>query len=85
MTEPSTPPPGTSNDGAPTEDRRAEVLEPSGGKTPHSADNIREEQGHHEGGMVPASYTGDGESRDSEDDRSPEDAANRADAWDAEG
>ncbi|WP_026533055.1 hypothetical protein [Arthrobacter sp. H41] len=85
MTEPSTPPHGTSNDGAPAEDRREDILEPSSGDAGRPADTIRDQQGNHEGGMVPASYTGDGKSRDSEDAGPPEAATDRADEWDAEG
>lgn len=85
MTEPSETSSGTSNDGAPAEDRRGDVLEPASGGSGRSAANIREQQGNHEGGMVPASYTGDGEPLHAEDDRSPEDAADHPDEWDSEG
>ncbi|MBG6216842.1 hypothetical protein IWX75_001296 [Arthrobacter sp. CAN_A6] len=84
MTKPPSPTPGTHNDGAPAHDRREDVLEPRSGTSGHPADNIREQQGNHEGGMVPASYTGDGKPLHSEDDLSPEDAAERAEEWDAE-
>ncbi|WP_035772062.1 hypothetical protein [Arthrobacter sp. Br18] len=84
MNESPTTPSGTGSDGAPAEDRRTDVLEPAGGEAGQAADNIRQEQGTHEAGMVPASFSGDGGSHPP-DDRSPEDAADRADAWDAEG
>lgn len=77
---------------SPAAERRESVLEPGNGATGTasngSAANIREQQGNSAGGMVPASFTGNGDPSDPAADRHPEDAANGPsdpDTWDSEG
>lgn len=69
-----------SGDGRPGGDRRENVLDPSAGSAGHSAAGIREEQGTHEAGAVPAAFDGDGAPGPGH--RHPEDAADEPDAWD---
>ncbi|WP_104168708.1 hypothetical protein [Arthrobacter sp. SX1312] len=72
-------------DGRPAPDRREQILEPSPGSRDHHAASIRDEQGIHEAGAVPAAYDGD-DSTDATDGadrpRHPEDAAFEHDTWD---
>ncbi len=74
----ATRPPG---DGHPASDRREAVLDPSAGSARHAAAGIREEQGTHEAGAVPAAFDGDG--APGPEHRHPEDAADEPDAWDS--
>lgn len=76
---------GAGDDGRPGADRREEVLDPSAGATGHHAASIRDEQGTHSAGTVPAAYNGEGSPEDPEDDRHPEDAAAEPDTWDSGG
>ncbi|MHA7283592.1 hypothetical protein [Arthrobacter sp. TMS2-4] len=73
------------SDGHPDRDRREEILEPSPGARGHRAESIRDEQGIHEAGAVPAAFDGDG-TADGPDGagrpRHPEDALSEHDAWD---
>ncbi|WP_434992471.1 hypothetical protein [Arthrobacter sp. Ld5] len=72
-------------DGRPAPDRREEVLEPSPGAAGHHAASIRDEQGTHEAGAVPAAFDGD-DGADGPDGadrtRHPEDAVFEHDTWD---
>ncbi|PPB47944.1 hypothetical protein C4K88_15860 [Arthrobacter pityocampae] len=78
-------------DGRPARDRREEILEPGPGAAGHQASSIRDEQGTHEAGAVPAAFDGDdtfdGDDPTSGPDgadrpRRPEDAASGHDTWD---
>lgn len=78
-------PDGGHSDGRPAPDRREEILEPSPGATGHHAASIREEQGIHEAGPVPAAFDGDdptGRPAGSDRPRHPEDSALEHDTWD---
>ncbi|MHA7210391.1 hypothetical protein [Arthrobacter sp. MDT1-65] len=81
---PGTPQEGHGDDGHPDADRREDVLDPSAGSTGHRADSIRDEQGTHEAGAVPAAFDGDGAPA-GPGDRHPEDAAAEPDTWDSGG
>lgn len=72
--------PRQAGDGHPGGDRRENALDPSAGSAGHSAAGIREEQGTHEAGAVPAAFDGDGAPGPGH--RHPEDAADEPDAWD---
>lgn len=76
---------GAGSDGSPDADRRESVLDPSAGASGHAAASIRDEQGTHSAGTVPAAFNGTGSPEDPEDDRHPEDAARLADSWDSGG
>ncbi|TKV28639.1 hypothetical protein FDK12_08285 [Arthrobacter sp. NamB2] len=72
-------------DGGPRADRRESVLDPSAGSTGPRAGSIRDEQGTHSAGAVPAAYNGEGAPEDPAEDRHPEDAAAEPDSWDSGG
>ncbi|WP_104116917.1 hypothetical protein [Arthrobacter sp. B1805] len=72
-------------DGGPHADRRESVLDPSAGSTSPRAGSIRDEQGTHSAGAVPAAYNGEGAPEDPAEDRHPEDAAAEPDSWDSGG
>ncbi|MDQ0733634.1 hypothetical protein [Arthrobacter agilis] len=67
------------DDGRPGTDRRADVLERSAGSAGHRAAGIRDEQGTHEAGAVPAAFEG---GAPDPRHRHPEDAAAEFHAWD---
>ncbi|WP_394249265.1 hypothetical protein [Arthrobacter pityocampae] len=72
-------------DGRPARDRREEILEPTPGAAGHHAASIRDEQGTHEAGAVPAAYGGDeptGTPDGADGPGRPEDAASGHDTWD---
>jgi hypothetical protein len=73
------------DDGRPEADRREEILDPAAGTQAHSAPSIRDEQGTHSAGTVPAAFNGDGSPEDPANDRHPEDAASEPDTWDSGG
>ncbi|WP_104180967.1 hypothetical protein [Arthrobacter sp. B0490] len=75
---------GHADDGHPDADRREGVLDPSAGSRGHRADSIRDEQGTHEAGAVPAAFDGDGAPA-GPGNRHPEDAAAEPDTWDSGG
>lgn len=75
----------TESEGGPSADRRESVLDPSAGATGHRAENIRDEQGTHSAGAVPAAYNGEGSPEDPAENRHPEDAAAEPDGWDSGG
>ncbi|WP_105031203.1 hypothetical protein [Arthrobacter ruber] len=72
------------SDGHPAADRRENVLDPSAGSADRTADGIRQEQGIHSAGAVPAAFDGDS-SAEEPGHRRPEDAAAEPDAWDSGG
>ncbi|MPY11986.1 hypothetical protein [Arthrobacter bussei] len=76
---------GGGNDGRPDADRREAVLDPSAGGSTHRSASIRDEQGTHSAGTVPAAFNGDGTPDDPADDGRPEDAAAEPDRWDSGG
>lgn len=72
-------------DGRPARDRREEILEPDPGAEGHRAASIRDEQGTHEAGAVPAAFNGDdpeGGPDGADGPGHPEDAASGHDTWD---
>jgi hypothetical protein len=71
------------DDGHPHADRRETVLDPSAGAAGHGAANIRDEQGTHTAGTVPAAFNGTGPPEDPDDERRPEDA--EREGWDSSG
>ena len=73
---------GTVDDGHPDADRREAVLDPSAGSAGHRAAGIRDEQGTHEAGAVPAAFEGEGAPDPGH--RHPEDAATGSEAWDGD-
>ncbi|MEC5200499.1 hypothetical protein RCH21_002745 [Arthrobacter sp. PL16] len=73
------------DDGRPETDRREEVLDPAAGTAAHHARSIRDEQGTHSAGTVPAAFNGEGSPEDPANDRHPEDAASEPDTWDSGG
>lgn len=76
---------GGPSDGRPARDRREEILEPSPGARGHGAASIRDEQGIHEAGAVPAAFDGDESAEAPDGDgrpRHPEDALLEHDTWD---
>lgn len=75
-------------DGPLAGDRRESVLDPGAGRAgsaEHDAANIRDEQGTHSAGTVPAAFNGAGSPEAPEDDREPEQAAAEPDSWDSGG
>lgn len=80
-----TPGSGEGTDGHPEADRREAVLDPSAGSAAHEAASIRDEQGTHSAGTVPAAFNGAGSPEDPDEDRRPEDAAAEPDRWDSGG
>lgn len=76
---------GGGNDGRPDADRREAVLDPSAGGSTHRSASIRDEQGTHSAGTVPAAFNGDGTPDDPAEDGHPEDAAAEPDRWDSGG
>lgn len=73
------------DDGRPDADRREAVLDPSTGASTHQAASIRDEQGTHSAGTVPAAFNGDGTPEDPAEDGRPEDAAAEPERWDSGG
>lgn len=71
--------------GEPHADRRENVLDPSAGSSDPEAATIRDEQGTHSAGAVPAAYNGEGSPDDPAENRHPEDAAAEPDGWDSGG
>lgn len=76
---------GGGNDGRPDADRREAVLDPSAGGSTHRSASIRDEQGTHSAGTVPAAFNGEGTPDDPAEDGHPEDAAAEPDRWDSGG
>lgn len=76
---------GRDDDGHPHADRREAVLDPSAGSAAHGSASIRDEQGIHAAGAVPAAFNGEGSPQDPDEDRHPEDAAAEPDRWDSGG
>lgn len=76
---------GEGKNGHPDGDRREAVLDPSAGSAVHEAASIRDEQGTHTAGTVPAAFNGDGSPEDPDEDRHPEDAVAEPDRWDSGG
>ncbi len=66
-------------------DRREDVLDPSAGAGGHSAETIRDEQGTHSAGAVPAAYNGPASPEKPTEDHRPEDAGREPDTWDSGG
>ncbi|MFC3298388.1 Uncharacterised protein [Arthrobacter agilis] len=73
------------DDGRPEADRREDVLDPGAGSADHHAASIRDEQGTHSAGTVPAAYNGDGTPDNPEEDGHPEEAAAEPERWDSGG
>lgn len=73
------------DDGRPDADRREAVLDPSAGASTHRSASIRDEQGTHSAGTVPAAFNGDGAPEDPAENRHPEEAAAEPDRWDSGG
>lgn len=71
--------------GRPHAERREGVLDPSAGAGGHRAATIRDEQGTHSAGTVPAAFNGKGSPEDPAENRHPEDAAAEPDTWDSGG